>query len=70
MAVLINLDKLLSDRGMTQVELSSRTGLSRNTISKLANQPAQLRLETLDLLCDALDVNPGDIFVRVKIEQM
>ena len=70
MAVRLRLGEILRERDMTQKEFAEVSGISENGISKMVNQPAQIRLETLDLLCEKLDVEPGDLLVRVRIEPM
>ena len=70
MAVRLRLGEILRERGMTQKDLADSCGISENGVSKIVNQPAQIRLETIDILCDALDLQPGDLFARVKIQPM
>lgn len=51
----INLRKLLSDRGMTQAELASRTGIRPSTICAICgNSCTFLKLEHIDKICSAL----------------
>jgi putative transcriptional regulator len=58
----IHLDKILLARGMTQAELSERTGITPANISKLKNRKVTaVWFSTLTALCDALDCQPGDI---------
>lgn len=66
-AVRIRLADLLNERKMSQRELAEKTGISENTISKIAGgSPRQMRLETIDLICEALGVEIGDLIVREK----
>ncbi|MGA6158703.1 helix-turn-helix domain-containing protein [Stenotrophomonas sp. NPDC087984] len=47
--------------GLTQEELSARSGVSISTIRRLeTGKSRDHRLSTLNLLADALDVGPGD----------
>jgi len=47
---------------MTQLELVKMTGLSQTTISALVSgKSKQIRYDTLDRICRALEVTPGDI---------
>ena len=62
--VRLRLDDLRKARGMSQKELAKKAGVSENTISKLIGRPRQIRLDTIDRLCDALNVEPGELFVR------
>lgn len=53
---------ILHERKITQSELAKMTGLSQNTISSLASgKSKQIRYDTLDRICKALEVTPGDI---------
>lgn len=53
---------ILHERKMTQLELVKMTGLSQTTISALASgKSKQIRYDTLDRICKALEVTPGDI---------
>jgi putative transcriptional regulator len=61
-AIVIHLDKLLADRGMTLTELSERVGVSVVNLSILKNSHARaVRFSTLTRLCQALDCQPGDL---------
>lgn len=60
--ITINLDAILSERGMTLVELSTLVGVSVANLSILKNNRARaVRFSTLTALCDALDCTPGDL---------
>ncbi len=51
----INLRKLLSDRGMTQAELASRTGIRPSTICAIcSNSCTFLKLEHINNICSVL----------------
>jgi putative transcriptional regulator len=61
-AIVIHLDKLLADRGMTLTELSERVGVSIVNLSILKNGHARaIRFSTLTRLCEALGCQPGDL---------
>jgi len=61
-AIVIHLDQLLADRGMTLTELSERVGVSVVNLSILKNGHARaIRFSTLTRLCQALDCQPGDL---------
>lgn len=62
MAVIVTLDELLAERGMTLTELSSRVGLTLANLSILKNGRARaIRFSTLDALCRELDCQPADL---------
>jgi putative transcriptional regulator len=61
--VVCHLDKLLTERDMTLVELSDLVGITVANLSILKNDRARaIRFSTLTGICDALDVQPGDLF--------
>jgi putative transcriptional regulator len=56
------LSRLLGERRMSVMELKRRTGLSYVTVHNLySGKSNRVDFETLDKICDALDVTPGDI---------
>jgi DNA-binding Xre family transcriptional regulator len=66
------LAELLKRKGWTPYRLSQATGLTVPTAYRLAD-PAQrfgrFTADTLDRLCQALDVQPGDLLEWVAAEQ-
>lgn len=61
--VVCHLDKLLGEREITLVELSDLVGITVANLSILKNDRARaIRFSTLTGICDALDVQPGDLF--------
>ena len=66
MPVRFRLRELLADRGMTQTELQTRTGLAYSTVNDLFNnKPRRIELDTLDVLCDVLDCSIADVLERI-----
>lgn len=60
--VLVHLDAVLDDRGMTLTELADRVGISIVNLSKLKNGHVRaIRFGTLTAICDALSCQPGDL---------
>ena len=58
----VHLDKLLADRGVTLVELSTQVGVTVANLSILKNGHARaVRFSTLTAICDALDCQPGQL---------
>lgn len=53
--------KLLDERGMTQRELSKRTGISTSTISDWKTKGNSPTADKIVLVCDALNVSPDVI---------
>lgn len=64
--ILIALDEVLADRGMTLTELAERVGVSIVNLSVLKNNHARaVRFSTLTRICEVLDCAPGDL-LRLK----
>jgi putative transcriptional regulator len=62
MAIIINLDVMLAKRKMQLNELSNRVGITVSNLSILKQGKAKaIKLSTLDLICKALNCQPGDI---------
>ena len=60
---------LLKKRGWTAYRLAQETGLTVPAVYRLAKQRAQMgRVEgsTLDRLCDALGVQPGELLEHIS----
>lgn len=52
----------------TVSELSKRTGISRTTLLSLYHEKGKgVQFDTLDKLCEHLDVDIGDLIIRKKI---
>lgn len=66
MAILINLDTVMRQRGIGLTELSDKVGITLANLSILKNNRARaVRFSTLDAICKALDCQPGDILEYV-----
>jgi putative transcriptional regulator len=60
--VVVHLDRLLEERGMTLTELAQRVDVSVVNLSVLKNGRARaVRFSTLSALCEALGCQPGDL---------
>jgi len=60
--------ELLEEAGMTQTELSERTGLPRTNINKMVNHPEKIRmigLNTIEALCKAFGVQTNKVIEYV-----
>jgi putative transcriptional regulator len=66
MAIRLRLKNLLDDRGMTQTELQSLTGLGYSSINAMYhNKTLGVEFGTLDAICGALKVQPGDLLQHI-----
>ncbi|MBQ7521563.1 MAG: helix-turn-helix transcriptional regulator [Clostridia bacterium] len=62
MAIVINIDVMLSKRKMSSLELSQKIGITPANLSILKTGKAKaLKLSTLDKLCQALHCQPADL---------
>jgi putative transcriptional regulator len=62
MSIIVNLDVMLARRKMQLGELSEIVGITMANLSILKTGKARaIRFTTLDLICEALDCQPGDI---------
>lgn len=54
-------------RRITLGEVSETTGISRATLTRVANVPGyNTNTDTIDLLCEYFECSPGDILARVE----
>ena len=64
--IVCRLSTLLGARRMTQVRLAALTGIHRDIIRKLYHDNwTSIRRDTLDRLCDALQVSVSELLVWV-----
>lgn len=62
MAIIVNLDVMMAKRKMSLNELSEKVGLTLSNLSILKTGKAKaVRFSTLDLICEVLQCQPGDI---------
>jgi putative transcriptional regulator len=65
MTIRIRLDTIMRERGITATQLSEQTGITEAAISEWrTNKVVRISLKTLNTLCDALKVTPGDLLVN------
>ena len=62
MSIIVNVDVMLAKRKMTSGELAEKVGITQANLSILKTGKAKaVRFTTLDVLCRALDCQPGDL---------
>ena len=67
MSIIINLDVILAKRKMRSNELAERMGITTANLSILKTGKAKaIRFSTLELICEILECQPGDIMEFVK----
>ncbi|WP_261869575.1 helix-turn-helix transcriptional regulator [Psychrobacter sp. JCM 18901] len=64
--ILCNLPVLLAERRMKVADLIRMTGISKSTVHKIYNeQTSRIDFDTMDKICEALDIEVGDLFTYV-----
>jgi len=60
----INLEKLLERKGMSQRELSKRTGIRYPSINEMVNnKTSRLPIENLEKICDVLECDISELLI-------
>lgn len=63
----ITLKRLLLDSEMTLKELSNRTGINYNALSRIStNSLNQIPIEHMNKICETLVCQPSDFIIYVK----
>lgn len=63
----LNVKSILDEQGKSQYWLSKKTGISPNNIGKICNgETKNIRLDTMDKICNALNCTPNDILIFNK----
>lgn len=67
MPIIVNLDVMLAKRKMRSNELAERIGITTANLSILKTGKAKaIRFSTLELICEILECQPGDIMEFVS----
>lgn len=62
MPIVVDIDRIMDERGMTVAELSAAIGITPANLAVLKNGRAKaVRFSTLSALCEALGCQPGDV---------
>lgn len=65
MPVTMRIGELARHQGLTIKALAARAGVAYNTAHALyTGRATRIDLDTLDHICTALQVEPGDLFIR------
>lgn len=71
MPIIVNLDVMMAKRKMSLNELSEKVGLTLSNLSILKTGKAKaIRFSTLEIICNALECQPGDISEYKTDEEM
>ncbi len=67
MELTVKLKEVLNERGMSQVELAEKTGLTRTVISELAtNRRTSINREHITKVIQALDITDMNEIIEIK----
>lgn len=70
MPIVLCLDRVMAERGISLNELSERVGITNVNMSRIKTGKVKaVRFSTLDAICDVLECEPGDIIKRVPDER-
>jgi putative transcriptional regulator len=70
MAIIVDLDTRLAERGMSVGEFAAAVGITPANVAVLKNGRAKaVRFTTLDAICRTLDCQPGDVLRWVPDEE-
>ena len=70
MPIKIRIGELAREQGLTIKALAERAGVAYNTAHTLyTSRATRIDLDTLDRICNALQVKPGDIFVQYTVQE-
>ena len=62
MKIIINLDVMMAKRKISSTDLAKKIGITKANLSILKNNKAKaIRFSTLELICEILKCQPGDI---------
>lgn len=62
MAIILRLDRVMADRKISLNDLSEKVGIANVNLSKIkTGKVSAIRFSTLNVICKALDCQPGDI---------
>jgi len=57
-----NLREAIERKGISQKQLANLADVSENGISKILGGTRQIRFDTLEAICSALDISPSELF--------
>ncbi len=67
MSIIVNLNRVLTDRNMKSKELAEAIGITEANLSILKSGKAKaVRFSTLEAICKVLDCQPGDILAYTE----
>lgn len=66
MPIVLHLDRVMADRKITLNDLADKVGITNVNLSRIKTGKIRaVRFSTLDMICEVLDCQPGDILVHI-----
>lgn len=63
-----NLSRIMGEKKLKISDVSRDTGINRGTLTRLYQETAErVDLEVMDQLCDYLDCEVGELFVKINV---
>mgnify|MGYP001859201905 FL=1 len=70
MPIVLRLDRIMADRGISLNELAEKVGITNVNLSRIKTGKIHaVRFSTLDMLCEVLDCQPGDILEHMTWDE-
>ena len=70
MPIVLRLDRIMADRGISLNELAEKAGTTNVNLSRIKTGKIRaVRFSTLDMLCEVLDCQPGDILEHMTWDE-
>ena len=70
MPIVLRLDRIMADRGISLNELAEKVGITNVNLSRIKTGKIRaVRFSTLDVLCEVLDCQPGDILEHMTWDE-
>ena len=70
MPIVLHLDEVMADRHISLNELADKVGITNVNLSRIKTGKVRaVRFSTLDMLCEVLKCQPGDILKHVSADE-
>ena len=70
MPIVLRLDRIMADRGISLNLLAEKVGITNVNLSRIKTGKIRaVRFSTLDMLCEVLDCQPGDILEHMTWDE-
>jgi transcriptional regulator with XRE-family HTH domain len=62
------IEKIRSEKGLTQAQLAAAAGIRPNTLGDLENRKKNSKLETLEKVAEALGLSVGELYCEIDVD--